>query len=134
MTHVLHDILKLGSKRIVISYDIACKYHIHFRERIAHKSWPLLTPEKLRQLDQTEVVWLVPKFHLASHIDGCADKFSFNWTDDVGRTCGEIVESNWASLNLLATATREMGWGHRKDTLNDAMLFHNWRKAITECK
>ncbi|KIJ30681.1 hypothetical protein M422DRAFT_130969, partial [Sphaerobolus stellatus SS14] len=115
---------------IVISYDIACKYHVHFRERIAHKTWPLLTPAELKKLDDSELVWLVPNFHLASHIDGCADKFSFNWTKDVGRTCGEIVESNSASLNLLATSTREMGWGHCKDTLNDAMLFHNWRKAI----
>ncbi|KIJ31226.1 hypothetical protein M422DRAFT_186291 [Sphaerobolus stellatus SS14] len=52
-----------------------------------------------------EIVWLVPKFHLASHIDGCADKFSFNWTANVGRTCGEIVESNWASLNLPCRGT-----------------------------
>ncbi|KIJ32612.1 hypothetical protein M422DRAFT_90223, partial [Sphaerobolus stellatus SS14] len=113
---------------IVISYDIACKYHIHFRERIEHRAWPLLNPEELAKLDSTELVRLVPKFHLASRIDGCTDKSSFNWTDNVGRTGGEIVESNWASLNLLATATREMGWGHRKDTLNDAMLLHNWRK------
>ncbi|KIJ38145.1 hypothetical protein M422DRAFT_137191, partial [Sphaerobolus stellatus SS14] len=113
---------------IIIAYDIACNFHIHFHKHIAHHDWPLLNTEELAKLDGTEVVWLVPKFHLASHIDGCADKFSFNWTKNVGRTCGEIVESNWASLNLLATATCEMGWGHHKDTLNDAMLFHNWRK------
>ncbi|KIJ26616.1 hypothetical protein M422DRAFT_117298, partial [Sphaerobolus stellatus SS14] len=62
------------------------------------------------------------------HIEGCADKFSFNWTPNIGCTCGEIVKTNWASLNLLATSTREMGMGHWKDTLNDAQMDINWRK------
>ncbi|KIJ43297.1 hypothetical protein M422DRAFT_170042, partial [Sphaerobolus stellatus SS14] len=43
----------------------------------------------------------VPKFHLAAHIEGCADNHSFNWTKNVGRTCSKNVESNWASLNGL---------------------------------
>ncbi|KIJ30400.1 hypothetical protein M422DRAFT_128077, partial [Sphaerobolus stellatus SS14] len=53
---------------------------------------------------------------------------SFNWTKDVGRTCGELVESNWASLNLLATSVWEMGFGHHCDTLNDAMNDWNHQK------
>ncbi|KAF8493322.1 hypothetical protein BU17DRAFT_59591, partial [Hysterangium stoloniferum] len=75
---------------------------------------------------------LVPKFHLAAHIEGCADKFSFNWTKNVGRTCGELVESNWAALGMMATSICEMGFGHRRDTINDAMCDWNWRKATGE--
>jgi len=116
----------------VVSYDIACKYNIHFMERIAHPTWPLMTKADFQALQQMEIVWLVPKFHLAAHIEGCADRFSFNWTKDVGRTCGESVESNWAALNGLATSSREMGFGHRRDTLNDAMSDVNWRKAVHE--
>ena len=130
LAHVLANILRLRIKRIVISYDIACKYHIHFRSRIVNTTWPLLNTDQLAILDQAKIIWLVPKFHLAAHVEGCADQFSFNWTVDVGRTCGESVETNWASLNLLATATREMGFGHRRETLSDAMLDWNWRKAI----
>ncbi|KIJ24895.1 hypothetical protein M422DRAFT_194169, partial [Sphaerobolus stellatus SS14] len=74
----------------------------------------------------------VPKFHLAAHIEGCADKYSFNWTKDVGRTCGENVESNWSSLNGLATSVREMGFGNRRDSITDAMLHHNWWKNTSE--
>ncbi|KIJ48789.1 hypothetical protein M422DRAFT_90078, partial [Sphaerobolus stellatus SS14] len=74
------------------------------------------------------LIFLVPKFHLASHIDACADRFLFNWTKNVGRTCGEIVETNWVNLNLLATSTREMDAGHRKDTLTDAKIDMNWCK------
>jgi hypothetical protein len=44
------------------------------------------------------------------------------------------VESNWSSLGKLATSTREMNFGLRRDTLNDAMSQWNWRKAKGECK
>ncbi|KIJ26119.1 hypothetical protein M422DRAFT_85161, partial [Sphaerobolus stellatus SS14] len=100
--------LKAGLKRIVISYDIACKYNINFKRRITHRDWPLVTQRKLRDLKNIKITWLIPKFHLAVHIEGCADKFSFNWVKDVGRTYGENVESNWPSLNVLATSVREM--------------------------
>ncbi|KIJ29008.1 hypothetical protein M422DRAFT_189061 [Sphaerobolus stellatus SS14] len=91
-----------------------------------------MSPAERETMKTMKLIWLVPKFHLASHVEGCADKFSFNWTPNVGRTCGEIVETNWASLNLLATSTREMGEGHRKDTLTDAMIDTNWCKAMNE--
>jgi hypothetical protein len=132
LTEVLKDILKLKIPSIVISYDRACQANLKFSERIRHRDFPLLTTEQLNELEATRLVWLVPKFHLATHIEGCADKYSFNWTDNVGRTCGESVESNWSSFNLLATSTREMGFGHRRDTLNDAMNHWNWRKATGE--
>ncbi|KIJ43648.1 hypothetical protein M422DRAFT_169598 [Sphaerobolus stellatus SS14] len=134
LSHVLSDILERGITRIVISYDIACKYHINFHKRLANQNWPLMTPDQRETLKTMKLIWLVPKFHLASHIEGCADKFSFNWTPNIGRTCGEIVETNWASLNLLAASTREMSEGHRKDTLTDAKIDTNWRKATNEGK
>ncbi|KIJ31972.1 hypothetical protein M422DRAFT_185231 [Sphaerobolus stellatus SS14] len=132
LSQVLSDVITLGIKRVVISYDIACKYNINFHKRISHKDWPLMTDEEREELKAMDIMWLVPKFHLASHVDDCQDRYSFNWTVNVGRTCGEIVEVNWASLNLLATSTREMGEGYRKDTLNDAKIDANWRKAINE--
>ncbi|KIJ29554.1 hypothetical protein M422DRAFT_121726, partial [Sphaerobolus stellatus SS14] len=113
-----------------ISYDIACKYHIHFQECITHHDWPLLSKRQQRELNTREIVRLVPKFHLAAHVEGCADTFSFNWTKDVGRTSGESVETIWASLNGLATATREMGFGHRRDTLTDAMNALNFWNTV----
>ncbi|KIJ23014.1 hypothetical protein M422DRAFT_91917, partial [Sphaerobolus stellatus SS14] len=74
------------------------------------------------------LIFVVPKFHLTSHIDACADKFLFNWTKNVGWTCGEIVETNWANLNLLSTSACEMDARHRKDTLTDAKIDMNWHK------
>ncbi|KIJ52776.1 hypothetical protein M422DRAFT_143218, partial [Sphaerobolus stellatus SS14] len=115
---------------IVISYDIACKYHIHFHKRIADPAWPLLSHTHCKHLRTNEPIWLVPKFHLAGHIESCADTFSFNWTKNVGCTSGESVETIWANLNGLATSTGEMGYGHRKDTITDAMMALNYWKAI----
>ncbi|KIJ32909.1 hypothetical protein M422DRAFT_183871, partial [Sphaerobolus stellatus SS14] len=132
LAQALKRILALGLKRIVVSYDIACKYNIHFLKRMAHPSWPLLDEDELERLQQVELVWLVPKFHLAAHIEGCADTYSFNWTADVGRTCGEIVESNWSKMNGVATATREMGFSQRRDTIIDVMAHFNFTKAINE--
>ncbi|KIJ30885.1 hypothetical protein M422DRAFT_186551, partial [Sphaerobolus stellatus SS14] len=131
---ILLNLVKTGLKRIVVSYDVACKYNINFEKRIAHKDWPLVTANELQDLKNITLTWLVPKFHLAAHIDGCADKYSFNWTENVGRTCGENVESNWSSLNGLATSVREMGFGSRRDVISDAMLHHNWWKNTNESK
>ncbi|KIJ36825.1 hypothetical protein M422DRAFT_77334, partial [Sphaerobolus stellatus SS14] len=121
-----------GTKRIIISYDIACKYHIHFDKRIANGDYPLMMPKERRQLAKKDIVWLVPKFHLAAHIENCADRFSFNWTKNVGRTSGESVDTIWANLNGLALATREMGFGHHRDAITDAMLAWNFRKTTGE--
>ncbi|KIJ48400.1 hypothetical protein M422DRAFT_132740, partial [Sphaerobolus stellatus SS14] len=58
----------------------------------------------------------------------CAEKYSFNCTPKVVRTSGEIVESNWPNLNGLATSTWEMGYGHRRDTIMDAINFWNLKR------
>jgi hypothetical protein len=79
-----------------------------------------------------EIQWLVPKFHLASHIDGCADNYGFNSTRNVGRTCGEQIETQWSALNPLGPSTSEMGFGARRDTLGDNMNDWNWGKSIRE--
>ncbi|KIJ32595.1 hypothetical protein M422DRAFT_184361, partial [Sphaerobolus stellatus SS14] len=117
---------------IVISYDVTSKYNINFECRIAHRDWPLVTQRELRDLKSIKITWLVPKFHLAAHIEGCTDKFSFNWTKDVGRTWGENVESNWSSLNGLATSVQEMGFGNQRGAITDAMFHHNWWKNTGE--
>ncbi|KIJ30792.1 hypothetical protein M422DRAFT_186682 [Sphaerobolus stellatus SS14] len=113
LIQILLNLVKSGLKRVVVSYDVACKYNINFERRITHCDWPLVTSIELQALKSIELTWLVPKFHLAAHIEGCADKYSFNWTKNVGRTCGENVESNWSSLNGLATSVREMGFGSK---------------------
>jgi hypothetical protein len=62
------------------------------------------------------------------HIAPCQIKYSFNLTPGVGRTDGEAPERAWSAANAIATSTREMGPGSRRDTLDDHFCDYNWWK------
>lgn len=83
-----------------------------------------------RQIDlgSVNVRTLVPKFHLPAHLAKCHRDYSFNLTRGVGRTDGEAPERGWGYSNDSATATKEMGPGSRRDTLDDLFGDWNWRK------
>lgn len=111
-------------RRINISYDVACQWH--------KKLWPRLSmlPPRLHfNRDDKVIKFFVPKFHLAAHIEVCQTEFSFNWTPGVGRTDGEAPERGWANMNRVASSTKEMGPGARRDTLNDHFGDSNWKKV-----
>ncbi|KAG1897935.1 uncharacterized protein F5891DRAFT_1129642 [Suillus fuscotomentosus] len=110
--------------QINISYDVACQWY--------KKLWPCMSmlPSHLHFNQDGKVIkFLVPKFHLAAHIEVCQTEFSFNWTPGVGRTDGEAPERGWANMNRVASSTKEMGPGARRDTLNDHFGDSNWKKV-----
>lgn len=111
---------------LLLSYDVACKWSIWFLRRLALAP-ALPWAEGIPKLQTT---YLIPKFHLGSHRPECADKYSFNYTEGVGRMHGEMVETIWAALNWLQYSTREMAAGHRREVISEAMNFWNWRKNI----
>jgi hypothetical protein len=113
----------LAVPRVVISYDIACKWLIHHLERIS-KHHPDLDVDKL------QFSYLIPKFHLPAHGEPCQTPYSFNYAKGVGRTHGETVEQGWANMNLAALSTREMGPGARYLVLDDAWSGWNWKKIL----
>ncbi|KAF8065144.1 hypothetical protein FPV67DRAFT_1671429 [Lyophyllum atratum] len=110
---------------IVVSYDIVCQWSVHVWERMAQY------PHKLHIDHDGKVLvrFLIPKFHLPAHIRPCQTTYSFNYNVDVGRTDGEGVERGWSHINPVATSTREMGPGHRRDTLDDHFGDWNWKKT-----
>jgi hypothetical protein len=75
------------------------------------------------------VVFLVPKFHLPAHIEQCQIDFSFNLSRYVGWTDGEAPERGWANMNPIASSTKEMGPGSRRDTLDDHFGDWNWKRC-----
>lgn len=117
----------IGSKlkSYVVSYDIACQWSIHLRERMF-----ALDHEFFLFGDNVFVKFLVPKFHLPAHIAACRTKFSFNFCPGCARTDGEAPERGWSEINPLATSTREMGPGSRRDTLDFHFGDFNWRKIM----
>ncbi|KAH7904101.1 hypothetical protein BJ138DRAFT_1175416 [Hygrophoropsis aurantiaca] len=115
-----------GIKTLFISYDIACQWNKNLWARM------LWFPQQM-QIDQTtkSITFLVPKFHLPAHVAPCQTAYSFNFTKGVGRTDGEAPERGWANINPVATSTKEMGPGSRRDTLDDHFNDWNWKKMCT---
>ncbi|KAG6809667.1 hypothetical protein H0H92_015232, partial [Tricholoma furcatifolium] len=116
---------RLKLRAIYVSYDIACQWSIHLRERMLQ-----LDPEFLIFDSQVFIKFVVPKFHLPAHIARCRSNFSLNYTVGAGRTDGEAPERGWAEVNPLASSTKEMGPGSRRDCLDAHFGDYNWRKVI----
>ncbi|KAG9031330.1 hypothetical protein FS837_003010, partial [Tulasnella sp. UAMH 9824] len=117
-----------GLRYFVITYDIACKYGVNFKSRCCTPTCQfVLIPMKQGELN---VIFCVNKFHQESHEDGCAAKNALEYTQYVGRTCGEGVETIWAKMNWLRYSTREMSPGHRIETLSEHFNDWNWQKTL----
>ncbi|EIW81903.1 hypothetical protein CONPUDRAFT_54452, partial [Coniophora puteana RWD-64-598 SS2] len=125
MDYILFSTLRWAQLRVFkISYDICCQWFKNLWARAAK------LPEHLAFSPFGRIFhFLVPKFHLPAHILSCRTRFSFNFTPGVGRTDGEAPERGWANINPVASSTKEMGPGHRKDTLNDFFGDWNWKKT-----
>jgi hypothetical protein len=76
------------------------------------------------------IIYLVPKFHLPTHVVDYHTWFSFNLTKGVSHTDGEAPEQGWAEVNPLAPSTKEMGPGSHCDTLDAHFGDYNWIKVI----
>ncbi|KAJ6518389.1 hypothetical protein DFH09DRAFT_1331989 [Mycena vulgaris] len=112
--------------RFFVSYDIACQWHINIWMRMRGYA----NEEIMVDGTGKYMTFLVPKFHLPAHIEACNLCFSFNLTRYVGWTDGEAPERGWANANPLATNTKEMGPGSRRDTLNDHFNDWNYKKIL----
>ncbi|KAG1843694.1 hypothetical protein C8R48DRAFT_618502 [Suillus tomentosus] len=108
-----------------VSYDIACQWHKNLWSRM--ESLP-----KSHHISYLHVFirFFVPKFHLPAHINKCQTMFSFNFTRFVGRTDGEAPERGWSNINPVASSTKAMGPGCRRDTLDDHFGDWNWKKVV----
>ncbi|KAG6848454.1 hypothetical protein H0H93_016828 [Arthromyces matolae] len=85
--------------------------------------------------DVIDVVVSYDIFHLPAHVMACQTPFSFNFNRFVGRTDGEGIERGWSHINPVATSTREMGPGHRRDTIDDhfaTSLLRKIKDAVPE--
>jgi Kyakuja-Dileera-Zisupton transposase len=86
--------------------------------------WP--TPTKSERLQVA-----VGKFHLGVHVKSCFWKHTLNFIPGAGHLDGEIMETVWALLNVIAPATRYMSLGHRWEILNDFMRHFNFKKLVS---
>ncbi|TEB10416.1 hypothetical protein FA13DRAFT_1653193 [Coprinellus micaceus] len=122
---LVKSLAKSALKMFIISYDIACQWSLNLLDRIRKidTTSPLLSPD-------CTIRFAVPKFHLPAHIPACRNKFAFMLTPGAGLGDGEAPERGWGEANPLGPATREMGPGTRRDTLDFNFGDYNWRKII----
>ncbi|KAJ7733474.1 hypothetical protein B0H16DRAFT_1468065 [Mycena metata] len=112
-------------QRFYVSYDIACQWHKNIWARMEDYS-----PEIHYFPDGKFMSFLVPKFHLPVHIETCNLRFSFNLRRNVGQTDGEAPERGWVNTNPLASSTKKMGPGARRDALDDHFNDWNYKKIL----
>ncbi|TFK59258.1 hypothetical protein BDN72DRAFT_873066 [Pluteus cervinus] len=111
-------------QRVSQSYDIVCQWTKHLLERLA------LYESTISLNVRHDFCFFIPKWHIAAHRASCQTDYSFYWSPYVGRTDGEAPERGWAAMNSVASSTKEMGPGSRRDTLDDFFGDYNWRKVI----
>ncbi|KAG2029310.1 hypothetical protein BDR03DRAFT_881153 [Suillus americanus] len=107
-----------------VSYNIACQWSKNIWDHMATYPCQMQVERSTK-----EFVFLVPKFHLPTHIAFCQVTYSHNLIKGMGRTDGEAPERGWVNINPVATSTREMGPGSRRDTLDDHFGDFNWKKV-----
>ncbi|KAJ7165774.1 hypothetical protein C8R46DRAFT_899899 [Mycena filopes] len=122
---LLSALLLFALQYIVVSYDIACQYSRHFWERMEQ------LPEPMRlSIEEENLWWKVPNFHLPPHQWPCHSPYSFHYMYGAGMSHGEGVEQNWSSSNGAAASTKLMGPGSRHATLEDIFGFHNYDRQL----
>lgn len=110
---------------IKVSYDIACLWSINLFSRA------MCFPEDYRlNLSKLDIETAIPKFHLPAHGSRCWSRYSINYLKNWARVDGEAIERLWSTTNPIATSTREMTPGARRDFLEDRWGASNFRKII----
>jgi len=109
---------------ITLAYDIGCDWSKNFYRRAAQN-------DTLRFDQRVGLSVAVGKWHLASHVEGCYNKFSLNYMKGVGHMDGEIMETVWSQLNGRAIGARCMTLGHRRAVLNRHIGDMNFKKMIS---
>ncbi|KAJ7049499.1 hypothetical protein C8F01DRAFT_1352483 [Mycena amicta] len=139
----------IGVKDLLLSYDIACQW----KQRLAIRAAAVVLREAERLEDLAEeegwedeervpairtelakylVKFGLPVWHSAAHEASCQAANSLSHAVGVGRTDGEGIERTWAILNPIGYSTKEMGEGHRHDTIDDKVDHINFEKNVKE--
>ncbi|KAJ7059326.1 hypothetical protein C8F01DRAFT_1255022 [Mycena amicta] len=126
---LLHALRDVRVRHLVLSYDIACQWKIHLRERVLK-----ITNDAglLPDLSNFHIQFGLPVWHAAAHELPCQAAMSLSHAAGVGCTDGEGIERTWAILNPISFATKEMGEGNRLDSIEDKVDHMSFEKNVGE--
>lgn len=112
-----------GIRRAIVLYDVNCQYSKHFRRRIDES--PYLSLDGL-----LEILFGIGLFHVHGHQDSCFGRYAPTFIVGAGLVDGEILETLWAHLNLIAGSTRGMSTSARREMFDRHMNDSNWKKMV----
>ena len=125
MDYAIYEALKHfpGRRAVLIIYNICCQWFTNFQKQISESEW-------LEMWDNIEITVAVGKWHLAAHIRECFVKFYLNFIEGSAEVEGEIMETLWSGLDLVAGITQGMTIAHRQEVLDDYINDSNWKKLL----
>ncbi|KAJ7768842.1 hypothetical protein B0H16DRAFT_1452770 [Mycena metata] len=122
---VMSSLAGFDLMELTISYDVACQWQKNLLARIAK------LPANMRpDFDVFMLQCGLPVWHVSSHEEECTNTNSLSFLQGVGKSDGEGIERLWAELNAFAYHTKNMGVGHRADTIEDKIDYHNFTKNL----
>ena len=104
---------------VMIIYDIACQYIIHFYDCVRH----------LLPMDQ-KIDAAIGLFHIHRHKDECVFQYATYFIPCTTVVAGEILESLWAILNQVTPAMQTATLAHPAEIMDDHMTDSNHRKML----
>ncbi|KAJ7175314.1 hypothetical protein C8R46DRAFT_1213798 [Mycena filopes] len=110
---------------LTVSYDIACQWQKNLRTRVEK-----LPADMRPDFESFMLQCGLPVWHASSHEEECTNRNSLSFLPGVGKSDGEGIERLWAELNAFAYHTKNMGLGHRADTIEDKINYHNFTKNL----
>ncbi|KAJ7035477.1 hypothetical protein C8F04DRAFT_1182381 [Mycena alexandri] len=122
---VMSSLAGFDLMELTISYDIACQWQKNLRTRITK-----LPVDMRPDFDAFMLQCGLPVWHASSHEQECTNTNSLSFLQGVGKSDGEGIERLWAELNAFAYHTKNMGVGHRADTIEDKIDYHNFTKNL----
>ena len=96
---------------MLLIYDIACQYFIHFHDHISPE-----IPFKL------QVEAAIGLFHVYAHKDKCFFRYATSFIPGASVIAAEILESLWSSLNSISPTARTATLAHWAEMLDDHVL------------
>lgn len=109
--------------RALIFYDVNCQYSKKLRDRLKGNKFISLPSE-------IELVPAIGAWHIHGHRQECLARYGANFIQGAGRVDGEIMETLWASLNVISPSARGMSTAHRQELLDYQMNDSNFLKMI----
>ncbi|KAF7321419.1 CxC2 domain-containing protein [Mycena kentingensis (nom. inval.)] len=119
-------IMSLVMLWLTISYDVACQWKLHLRNRMER-----LPPPMHKNLQETTVQFGLPVWHSPAHKTDCQNENDLALKRGVGKTDGEGIERFWSRMNAAAYSSKEMSFGHRADFLDDRIDNNNYTRNMT---